>query len=180
MRMKEELPTAAIRLRYSSERWQNGLASKWKFGTIFGARLGREMLSCGEQTTTPTGNPCAHTASPLHVHTDRDVSISEHVRCANETGVVGRFQQQIGHVMTCVGSDLDPNMHLYFGDWWDEVSCFRSSSSQFGLTVQLSLATLALNTSIDMSNGCPTKLFDENYSGVNNICTAEKRMLRAC
>ncbi|KAI4221283.1 MAG: hypothetical protein L6R36_007013 [Xanthoria steineri] len=48
-------------------------------------------------------------------HTD-----SEHVRCANETGVVGRFQQQIGHVMTCVGSDLDPDMHLYFPDWWDE------------------------------------------------------------
>ncbi|KAL8949739.1 MAG: hypothetical protein Q9222_004185 [Ikaeria aurantiellina] len=43
---------------------------------------------------------------------------AEIVRCANETGVVGRFQQQVGHVMSHVGLDL--GMHLYFGDWHDK------------------------------------------------------------
>lgn len=40
---------------------------------------------------------------------------SDNVRCGNETGVVGRFQQHIGQVMTTVG--LHTGMKLYFGDW---------------------------------------------------------------
>ncbi|KAL9024857.1 MAG: hypothetical protein Q9196_006209 [Gyalolechia fulgens] len=40
----------------------------------------------------------------------------ERVKCANEIGVVGRFQQQVGHVMTAVGEDL--GMRLSFGDWY--------------------------------------------------------------
>ena len=39
----------------------------------------------------------------------------DQVICANETGVVGRFQQHIGQVMTCVGHDVGMNLH--FGDW---------------------------------------------------------------
>ncbi|KAL8743400.1 MAG: hypothetical protein Q9184_008120, partial [Pyrenodesmia sp. 2 TL-2023] len=47
-----------------------------------------------------------------------DMFNREQVMCANETGVVGRFHQQVGHVMTCVG--LDTGMRLYFGDWHGE------------------------------------------------------------
>lgn len=38
------------------------------------------------------------------------------MKCAIEGGVVGRFEQQVGHVMTCVGLDLE--MKLYFGDYY--------------------------------------------------------------
>ncbi|KAL8848577.1 MAG: hypothetical protein Q9221_006410 [Calogaya cf. arnoldii] len=54
----------------------------------------------------------------------------EHVRCANETGVVGRFQQHIGHVMTCVGEDLAPPMYVYFGDW-----CYGGAGTVPDLTI---------------------------------------------
>ena len=69
------------------------------------------------------GKPCV-LHFRLYVHTDREISTSEHVRCATETGVVGRFQQHVGHVMTCVGESLNPPMHVYFGDWWEEVCTF--------------------------------------------------------
>lgn len=38
------------------------------------------------------------------------------VVCANEIGVVGRFHEHIGQVMTCVGRDV--GMQLRFGDWY--------------------------------------------------------------
>ncbi|KAL8888568.1 MAG: hypothetical protein Q9215_004017 [Flavoplaca cf. flavocitrina] len=41
---------------------------------------------------------------------------SEQIRCCNEIEVVGRFQNNVGHVMTCVGRDL--GMYLSFGDWY--------------------------------------------------------------
>lgn len=47
-------------------------------------------------------------SQPLDMSTDQVV-------CANEIGVVGRFHQHIGQVMTCVGRDL--GMQLRFGDW---------------------------------------------------------------
>ncbi|KAI4235655.1 MAG: hypothetical protein LQ349_003008 [Xanthoria aureola] len=46
---------------------------------------------------------------------DHDLINRERVKCASEDGVTGRFLQQVGQVMTCVGSEL--RMHLYFGDW---------------------------------------------------------------
>lgn len=43
------------------------------------------------------------------------MTIREQKLCATENGVVGRFQQNIGQVMTCVGMDV--GMNLRFGDW---------------------------------------------------------------
>ena len=98
---------------------RNGSARKFSRGDL--------ARTCDHVESRQPHRQVTLAASPHQIQTNRDVPTSEHVRCANETGVVGRFQQQIGHVMTCVGSDLDPDMHLYFGDWWDEVSCFCRS-----------------------------------------------------
>lgn len=44
----------------------------------------------------------------------------ETILCANETGVVSRFHQQIGHVMNNIARDQQLNCE--FGDWYDRTS----------------------------------------------------------
>ncbi|KAL8639907.1 MAG: hypothetical protein Q9226_008812 [Calogaya cf. arnoldii] len=41
----------------------------------------------------------------------------EVLKCAVENGVVGRFQQHVGHTMTCVCLESPSRPKTYFGDW---------------------------------------------------------------
>ncbi|KAL9594117.1 MAG: hypothetical protein Q9219_007207 [cf. Caloplaca sp. 3 TL-2023] len=56
--------------------------------------------------------------NPLTHETQNSLLNSEQAQCGNEIGVVGRFQQHIGQVMTCVG--LASGMALRFGTWHGE------------------------------------------------------------
>ncbi|KAL8944839.1 MAG: hypothetical protein Q9211_000446 [Gyalolechia sp. 1 TL-2023] len=85
-----------------------GIMAKWE-------TFEKEVRATFDNEAWPT-----HAITWRHPH-DRlqeyfSIFTVERVKCANEIGVVGRFQQQVGHVMTAVGEDL--GMDLSFGDWY--------------------------------------------------------------